>query len=189
MKIVAFGYKSRSGKDTAAKMLVQKARLCGRFNNVQHVPFARKLKQIAKDLFGIYGLQDGAFYEKKENEHLRDVRLSGIDRTPVQLWIALGNGLRELTHEFLWIDHVLSTKCDLLVISDMRYPNEFKMVRERGGLTIKMLRDSAVEKGSDKYLDVVPDKMWDRIIDNNFGLPALDTAMDSIIESLTGDAK
>lgn len=185
MKIVGLGYKSRSGKDTLANMLVSKFRLAG-IGDVRLVPFARKLKQVAHDLYGMYGLKDEAFYNEQANAHLRDVPLA-CGLTPVAIWIALGDTLKKATYEPMWRDYVFArNKCDVLIVPDVRYPAEAVAIKELGGEVYRVDRPSSVTKGSDRYLDDYAG--WDGVIDNSGDLVQLDAQANLIVQHTTRKA-
>lgn len=168
MKIVAFGYKSRAGKDTAAKILVQMCRLHN-INRVRKAAFADKLKAVCFELFGQYGLMPKEHYDL--HPEARNVALPVISLTPVQVWVAVGDTLRRVVYEHMWMDVVFSLPSDVLIISDMRYPAEFEAIKIREGICVRLDREGTIEHDSDKYLDDRDD--WDCIIDNNHGLEHL----------------
>lgn len=162
MIVVGIGNRSRAGKTTVAKMLNQICRLSGRFKSVNTVPFARKIKQVACDVFGIYGLKNEEFYE--QNEHLKNVPLV-IGKTPVELWVKVGDTMKEFGFSAVWRDHALVQKYDLLIVPDLRYVEEWNDICNMSGIKVRVDRASSESRGSDHHLSA--EMPWDFVIDNN----------------------
>ena len=68
-------------------------------------------------------------------------------RTPGSPWGALGDPLgtawgRESVHENLWVDLLMAqierSESHLVVIDDVRFPNESTAIRNRGGFTVEL---------------------------------------------------
>lgn len=141
MKIVGLGHYSRTGKDTLANALVNYLQMQGR--TAKKIPFADKLKDICQQLYGWDGLKDREYYDTPEGEKFRDVPLPTIGKTPVEIWVAMGTpAVREKVYMNTWIDYVLKTDhgVDVVVIPDVRFPNEIEAVRSHGGWLVKVVR-------------------------------------------------
>jgi hypothetical protein len=138
MKVVGLGAYSRVGKDSLANALL--AALPSGLRAAKK-SFAWQLKVQAHELYAWAGLREPAFYETKEGEKYRDIALA-FGKTPVEVWVALGNSLRDSIYDRTWIDYVLKgTKdLDVVVIPDVRYPNECAAIRQVGGTLIKVVR-------------------------------------------------
>ncbi|MCC6752087.1 MAG: hypothetical protein IT371_30835 [Deltaproteobacteria bacterium] len=159
--ILAFGHQSRVGKDTCAAHVVA---TLGPDVAVRRA-FAEPLKRISYDLFRRYGLMTADFYERPENARLRDVPLPVVEKSPVQLWIEVGQKMREV-YPGVWRDAALDAPRGdrLLVLSDLRFQNEADAVRDRGGWCVKVVRPGNPVKASDAMID--PDFRWDAVIEN-----------------------
>lgn len=172
--ILAFGHRKRTGKDTACKMFIEYLGQVRPDLIVEHVSFAKKLKACCYDLFGWAGLQPAEFYELEENAHLREVKLELVGLTPREIWIAVGNKLREV-YQDVWVDNALRspTKAHIRVLSDLRYPNEGGIVEKLGGYSVKMVRpdipdtDDVADSAMQNY------DRWSLVIKNEAGLPEL----------------
>lgn len=179
--IVAFGYRSRSGKDTAANMF---ASIAGKRKTVIRDAFAEDLKDIAYRLYGRYGLRRGEYYNTPEGERLRGVALPVIGKTPVQIWVELGMKAREIWPD-TWLDFVLDRsrlRSDaILVVSDVRFVNEAEAIKREGGYCIRVDRSSAKINPSDVYLD---NWNFDYVIDNNGSLADLEKRVSKIVEEV-----
>lgn len=164
LPILALGHTSRVGKDTAARAIVEA------IQGAERVAFATKLKAVAAQLFGRYGLKGEDHYERNPED--RTVKLPRVGKTPVELWIETGNKLREVYPD-LWIDLALDqaflNPVKLLVVSDLRFPNEAKAIKDRGGWCVKVNRPHGeVINASD---DLFPDDFaWDAELNNLAGL-------------------
>ena len=166
-KILGIGHYSRVGKDTFANELIRLIAEMSPDMKVAKISFASKLKAIAHDLYGWAGLQDEAYYNDKATEHMRDVKLPILEMTPVQLWVALGtDAIREQVYANTWIDYVLKTKTDhdLIIIPDVRFPNEALAIRETNGHLLKMVREGHRPRDTVADQALVDYEDWDNII-------------------------
>jgi hypothetical protein len=142
MIIVGLGHYSRTGKDTFANALVD---WIGRHSKLKagKIPFAWKLKDICHQLYAWDGLREAAFYDTPEGEKFRDIKLPTIGKTPVEIWVAMGTpAVREQVYMNTWIDYLLKSDhgLDVLVVPDVRFPNEVAAIRELGGTCHKIVR-------------------------------------------------
>lgn len=150
-KIFGFGHRSRMGKNTVANFLAGYIRQNTRNKSVIVTSFASKLKSMCHDLYGWAGLMDEAFYEQDCNANLRDVKLYPIGKTPVEIWIEFGTTVGRSIYMDTWLEYTLNKKCDYLIITDVRFPNELHGIHQRDGRTYKVvnprvpLRDSVAD--------------------------------------------
>ena len=144
MKIIGLGHYSRTGKDTFANALVQDiTNRSGGKTRIKKIPFAWKLKDICHQLYAWDGLREAEFYDTTEGEKFRDIKLPTIGKTPVEIWVAMGTpAVREQVYSDTWIDYLLKSALglDVLVIPDVRFPNEVAAIRQMGGTLIKVVR-------------------------------------------------
>ena len=105
---IAFSGKLCSGKSTAAKIIGEI------INDVTILSFAGKVKEIARDLFG----------------------MTTKDR---ELLINIGKKMREIDSD-IWIKYLLkeSEKYENVVVDDLRFPNEYKYLKEHGFTIIRL---------------------------------------------------
>jgi hypothetical protein len=171
MRIVAFGHKSRMGKNTCATFFANYAKKDDKTTKI--TSFASLLKKVCFQMLEVYGLKDEYYYERYPEE--KTIKLRELDMSPVDIWIKFGTPMvREQLHNDIWVRNTLKeNKNDFLVISDLRFPNEAKAIKERGGILIKVhnpiipLRDSIADKALDDF------NMWDYTIDNSGSLSNL----------------
>lgn len=173
IKIFGFGHRSRVGKDTAAGFLAGHLRQTTKNKLVVKTAFALKLKAMCADLYGWAGLQDAEFYEKQENEHLRNVKLEPIGKTPVEIWIEFGTTVGRAIYGDTWVKYPLNRKHDYLIITDVRFQNEVNEIWKAGGKVFKVenpsvpLRDSVADNALQDFTG------WDQVIVNDGDLKAL----------------
>ncbi len=133
-------------------------------SNVQYHGFADKVKDVAYDLYKHRGLLPGDCYE---NSPLKEHVIDSIGMSPRQIYIGIGNGLRQLD-KMIWVNYLLANiHCDICLIKDLRFPEEALAIQERGGLVYKIVRDSVTRQddGADDPLEDF--ERWDGVLDNN----------------------
>jgi hypothetical protein len=140
MKIVAFGHEKRVGKDTVANFLATYLSTRNPGLKILKAGFADKLKDVCHKLFAWAGLQEGGYYELPETLHLKEEKLPALRMSPRETWIAVGTQMRTI-YEDVWLDALLKqADVDVLVIPDLRYPNEVNRILNEGGLVFKVTR-------------------------------------------------
>ena len=184
--IVGFGHRRRVGKDTVADLVRDRLRAAG--VNVFRDAFAWNIKQATRLMFRYAGLADDSAYERWPK--LREVALPDIGLSPRDLWIAVGNKIREVAPD-VWIRGVLDNPAyvsgSVLIISDLRYPAEVKAIRDRGGAVIKVVRPGTPESTdvADSALAGMKTGAWDRVVLNDGDLDALDRKAGFLAEWIT----
>jgi hypothetical protein len=185
MRILAFGHKSRTGKDTATKLLIDYLKRSNPELRVERRAFADKVKDISYQLYKYHGLQPREYYD--ENPEARAIKLPTIDMDPVEIWVAVGNKLREVYSE-TWVDLILlDCSADLIIISDLRYPNEAKRIHQLGGMCVRIdkadaaIRNTVADKALNGYSE------WDRVFSNNSTKDDLQGKLAKLIHELNWD--
>ena len=130
--------RARYGKSTAAEHLVDTYLL-------EHYAFADPLRD---GLMAIFNLDPTDFEGDRKEQPL-----AWLDRSPRQLMQSMGTEWgRNQVHPELWLLlaeqnlgflEQTNTAASGFVISDLRFENEAAFVREKGGLVIHLLRESA----------------------------------------------
>jgi hypothetical protein len=168
--IIGLNGRMQSGKDTTATIL------SGLFTNVERVGFADKLKDSAAAALSI------------TREQLEELKLYGhvaiyLDGDTDQDFVHSITGRqylqyygteahRDIFGDDFWVEQVLDntpvTDGTILVVTDMRFPNEIAGVLDRGGIAVKIRREEADSKPilhpSEQTL---PDDQFDYFLDNN----------------------
>lgn len=150
-KIIALTGKKGSGKDTAAKALIEEG--------YQVVKFADGLKTMVRSLLyyagfdndAVEGLVEGDFKEQKIPE-LCNQSARHIMQTLGTEWG------RELIGQDLWtsLTEQRISRIPYSVVTDMRFPNELSCIKNLGGVTIRITRpalDFEDTHPSEAYID------------------------------------
>ena len=166
-KIIIFSGKQYSGKDTAAKIMLNK------------LPDYRRCAM--GDIIKLtYGKTKGLTYEEIEkNKPL--YRQDLID---------LGNWGRA-QHPDYWLNKIIAQEGNIIV-TDVRVPHEYEVFKTAGAIAIRVeaSRETRAKRGqligesdiTEVGLDDIKD--WDFVIDNNSDYLNLETQVDKIIEKI-----
>jgi hypothetical protein len=188
-----------SGKDTAADYLVN-------FHGFRRESFASTLKDAVSNIFGWdRDLLEGRTAQAREWRETVDTwwaaRLGMPELTPrlvLQLWGT--EVIRVGFHDDMWIaslENRLRNATDNIVITDCRFPNEIKSIRQAGGKMIRISRGrdpdwfhtarSAPQLMKECYPNIhASEYSWaptnfDAIIDNNGSIEELYAELKSLV--------
>lgn len=181
MKIIAFGHRSRMGKDTAAVFLEESIISANKNARVVRCGFADQVKKMAHDLYGWAGLQIGEYYEHNPEDRFKV--LPALGKTPVEMWIGFANRVRDFDPDS-WVNYVLKqNNCQFLIITDLRFPNELKLIRDRKGTVIKVVRSDVkhIVSESDDALENY--QGWDYVLKDQ-DLPSIKQFTRNLAEEL-----
>lgn len=172
MIVLGVGHKSRQGKDEFANFLTTYLRMNSRNKRIIKCGFADIMKQVCYSLYSWAGVMEPEHYEKYPQD--RQIILPHFgNKTVVDLWIDFGNHCREFD-ENIWTNALLrGTRADVLILKDVRFPNEVKCIREIGGKLIKITRPGfdGLPSTSDNALNDYHD--WDEDLINDKDLKHL----------------
>jgi len=197
--LIGISGKISSGKDLAGKILND---LSG--NIFENKKFADKLKDMVCLLIGCTReqLEDREFKEKELGEEWRQYFNDDYDLvcekestfssllTPRKLLQLLGTEAgRQVIHNNIWVnalfaDYDTSSNYDSnWIITDVRFPNECQAIKDRGGIVIKINRDSDVvdNHSSETALDNYDG--FDFVVDNNGSINDLTNNLIKIINN------
>jgi hypothetical protein len=194
-----------SGKDTVADYLVN-------FHEFRRESFANTLKDAISAIFGWdRTLLEGRTRVSREWREQEDEWWSqrlGIKITPRFILQNWGTDIiRKGFHDDVWIaslENKLRKNSDNVVISDCRFPNEIKAIRNQGGIVLRVVRgpepewyDLAVESNHGSfdhmktaYPDVhASETAWvgtefDAVLDNNATLDQLYKQVNDLLQDL-----
>lgn len=210
LKLIGISGKIGSGKDTIYNIIKESYTLPN--GKVwQNMKFAGKLKAVASLLTGIpiEKFEDQEFKKtilgsewgkpNKQNplsaiEPFKDITV--IEMMSVRdLLQKLGTeAMRNGLHENVWVNALFSdyTKDQYWIITDVRFPNEFKAIKEKGGIVIRVNRPShsnhMVKVVNDHPSETALDGYdFDYIIENDGDLKKLKSKIKSLLEILNNN--
>lgn len=173
-KLIAFGHQKRVGKDQFCTFLIDILRPEMARARIVRRGFADKLYDVCHSLYGWAGFRDRLFYVK--NAHMKEQILPQLGKTPREILIGLSNKMREYNPD-IWLNStVKGDDADVLLISDLRYPNEFAAVKESSGLCIRIVRPGLPEPTDEADTALNGQGGWDLTINNTGDLSQLWTA-------------
>ena len=167
-KIITFSGKQYSGKDTAAKILMEEL---------------KDYKRCAMgDIIKIeYGKQHNLTYEEIENN--KALYRQGL--------IDLGNWGRAQSPDY-WLEKIIAQE-GKIVVTDVRIKHEYEVFKKAGALTIRVEADREIREtrggkliGEDDVTEVDLDNIqdWDFVIDNNKDYEILKLKVLEIVEKI-----
>lgn len=165
--IIIFSGKQYAGKDTAAKIMLDK------MPNYRRCAMGDIIKLT-------YGAQKGLTYdeiEKNKAKYRSDL-------------IVLGNWGREQDPDY-WLKKIIKQKGNIIV-TDVRVPHEYEVFKNAGAITIRVeaTRETRAKRGQlvgeNDITEVGLDneKNWDYIIDNNSTYEYLKLQVEKIIDEI-----
>ncbi len=169
---LAFGCHARVGKSTAVNYLIDK-----------HGGYEKSFAAPLYHLLHYYQHYCG-FKQEKDRQFLQYI----------------GTEWARSKNENVWVDLLLKHVQEYppetnVYISDVRFPNELKVLKDNGFFTIRIDRDAAEQdktfgKGDRKHasetsLDGVTD--WDYILNNNGSIDEFCSSLDHIVELIISD--
>ena len=148
-KLIAINGTIGSGKDTFSQIFIE--------NDFHRVSFAETLKDAVSVIFGWdREMLEGNTTKSREIREESDEYWSAKLGRPISpRWVLQNIGtdvLRKHFHDNIWVfsleKRIRDIDHDKIIITDCRFPNEIKMVRENNGTIIEVQR-------------VLPDWYWD----------------------------
>lgn len=172
--IIGLAGKAGAGKDLFAELIKKQ------LTSVEVLAFAKPIKDAAKILFNF---TDEQLYDHIKKEEI-DPRWG---KSPRQVFQWLGGLLRKDVHDDFFIGNmkqrIENSKADVIVITDVRFLNELKLIKFMDGKVIKIVRPNAeTTKHSDDISEQgIEDKFVDSIVINDGTIEDLN---DKIMELL-----
>lgn len=129
--IIGISGKIGSGKDTIGEYLRDK--------------YNFKIESLALNVRRVCSILTGIPLEVLLTREAKGIKVNYENKviTIGEMLQIVGNGLRESIHEDIWVNSLLSglDKTQNVVITDVRYPNEYKEIQKRGGILIRVEGD------------------------------------------------
>jgi len=171
MRIIGISGRAHAGKDTVADMLVEK------YGFIK-IAFADSLKEMVQYHYGFKREDLWTDYKTKEVRRI----LQGT-----------GEMIKSLEGDDFWIRQVqqrivyrtMTTKeIPRVVISDVRFANEKRYVKEWSGITIRIDRpDTDVVEFNPEHVSEQELSGFDYIVDNRQGIAELEWKIDEVMKN------
>jgi hypothetical protein len=166
----------QSGKTSAAEILKEQG--------YEIVSFATPLKRMTVQFLMGFG------YSKGDAERIakdKDFVIGEINLRVRDVMQLLGTEWgRKLIHKNVWIKMWESKQrfFPFVVVDDMRFPNEYEMVKKRGGILVKIEREQATGQRREKHESegALDSFYFDHVIKNDGTLDELYSKVLSLIE-------
>lgn len=193
---IAITGKANSGKNTLGKLLFEEINdkhSCG--SNINYIAFADPIKKMIGLMFP--SLPSEYLYgpSSYRSEIIPNSFKDGVPLTVRQLLMDLGTGIGRSYNLNIWLDAFdvafksamsNSFEHDAIIVTDVRFRNEFDHLKELGFYQIKLLRDShtKIDHSSEINQDSIKDNEFDYIVHNNGTLEDLKEEVAKIVANI-----
>jgi Cdc6-like AAA superfamily ATPase len=189
--------KANTGKNTVSKLIVKELR--NKFKgqktiSYEYVAFADPIKAMIRLMFPTLPEKYLTGSSQNRTEAIPGAFKDGKPLTVRQLLIDLGTGFGRACKETIWLDafdhtfEKLQNK-SVVIVTDVRFRNEFDHLRDKGFYKIRLLRDAEVQTSQSNHIsetnqDGISNDEFDFVINNNGTLKDLKKAVSKIVEQL-----
>jgi hypothetical protein len=176
--IIGIVGKKQVGKNTVADFLMEK------YPNAMPFAFGDKLKQIISYSLelNLACMQDPA---------LKEVPLIAYQKhTPRQIMQQVGDCLKIFDPDiFTWplLDLAAKYPDDLIIITDVRFPAEAKIINELGGSLVRVCRKSLITQDKHISEQACARITTDYVVENNGTIQQLKASCDNVLAALIKD--
>lgn len=192
---ISISGKANSGKNTISKLIVKELRRhfekekrisCG------YVAFADPIKAMIRIMFPNLPEKHLTGSSEHRSQIIPGAFKDGIPLTVRQLLLDLGTEIGRGYKEDIWLD-ALDHSCKKLqhksaiIVTDVRFKNEFDHLRKIGFYQIRLLRDSSlkIKHTSEINQDTIADNEFDYVLHNNGTVDSLRNEAVKIVKILT----
>lgn len=186
-KIAIVG-KANSGKNTLSKILSKKFKRIDPCLKIKYLAFADPLKKMVKLMFPYLPNKFLVGPSKFRSEPIPNAFKGPNPLTVRQVLLDLGTEVGRGYKDDLWIDSLnfrlskIKNNC-LVIVTDVRFINEFKFLKDNGFFMIKLVRgETAINHVSELEQDKIPDSDFDYICYNKSNLSNLILEVEKIIK-------
>jgi len=191
---IAITGKANTGKNTVSHIITEELnKEIKNYSKFKTIAFADPIKEMVRQMFPT--LPKEYLYGSSENRAkvIPGAFKNGQPLTVRQLLIDLGTGVGREYKENLWLDvfdHTFkiakSKKREVVIVTDVRFRNEFDHLKKLGFFQIRILRDShaKINHSSETNQDSIKDEEFDAVIHNNGSLDELTDKIMQIIPKI-----
>lgn len=123
-----------------------------------------------------------------ESQEFKEDAVDWLNTTPRFLLQSIGTEWgRKLIRDDIWVRALLSQYRpheDHWIVTDVRFPNEVWGIKERGGVVIRIERETGSNDGHPSETSLDNYTGWDYVIDNNSSLGALQARVEFMCRAL-----
>lgn len=191
---IAITGKANTGKNTVSKIITEELNKDIKdYSRFKTIAFADPIKAMVAQMFPT--LPKEYLYGSSENraKEIPGAFKNGKPLTVRQLLIDLGTGVGREYKENLWLDVfdytfkiAKSKKRQVVIVTDVRFRNEFDHLKKLEFFQIRVLRDSytKINHSSETNQDSIRDDEFDVVIENNGSLEELENKIKQIIPKI-----
>lgn len=180
---IAITGKANTGKNTLSRMLVKQLRLHTKqpHMSAKYLAFADPIKEMIRDMYPSLPKKFLYGSSKYRNEMIPGAFKNGVPLTVRQLLIDLGTEVGRAYNPIVWLDNFdfrfdLNRYHQIMVVTDVRFRNEFEHLRKQGFYQIRLYRNTTAPGSthvSETNQDSINDNEFDYIIHNDYSLKDL----------------
>lgn len=187
---IAITGKANSGKNTTSKLLKQEILKKQGKISCKYIAFADPIKQMIRLMFPNVPEKHLTGPSKFRSEIIPGAFKDDKPLTVRQVLIDIGMGGRTYKHN-IWLDAFDASfqkfkNKDIIIVTDVRFRNEFDHLKSLGFYQIRLLRNSHLQLNdvSETNQDSIKDEEYDYIIHNNGTLKDLKSQVSNIVPYL-----
>jgi len=175
-KIVGVSGKLGAGKDLSADIIMKW------HPQYDRCAFAFNVKLVCSILLG-------TSHEEQLSVEGKARIPKGFDKTNARYQQIVGQGMRDLLDQNVWVKAVMNRPSEYKLITDVRYPSEVIAIEQAGGIVIRLERNEELRKGSlagrpanDSSEIALDNHQFKYKIENNGTIEELTSALKRILE-------
>lgn len=198
IKLIGISGKKGTGKNVVADLIKEKVSV-----DYDLRAYADKLKDMASVMLGVsvedlnsqefkktplpdqWGLGEEFYDNATDIDKMLYSHLVDNTLTPRDVLQMLGDNTRGI-HPNVWVNSMFSKwkESDQWIVTDVRFPNEFEAIKERGGIMIRVNRKTNSNDYHPSEISLDNYKEFDHTIGNNGTMKQLNIAVDKMIKEL-----
>jgi len=190
---IAICGKANSGKNTVGKLIRKSlyTEFVGKKTiSCDYIAFADPIKAIVRTMFPDLSEKYLTGSSKFRSEIIPGAFKDGIPLSVRQLLIDIGTSGRAYK-ENIWLDAFdaafkksIDKQKTLVIVTDVRFVNEFEFLRKKGFYNIRLLRDAhlKIDHASETNQDFIRDDEFDFVLDNNGSIKSLKEQVKKIVQ-------
>lgn len=190
---IAICGKANTGKNTVSKIIRKEISKKQKGIFCEYIAFADPIKAMIRIMFPDLPEKYLTGSSQYRAEAIPGAFKDGKPLTVRQLLIDLGTGVGRTYKETIWLeafDHAFqraqSKHKNMIIVTDVRFRNEFDHLKKQGFYQIRLLRDShtQINHSSETNQDSIRDDEFDYVLHNNGTLKDLKSEVLKIVSQI-----